>query len=327
MALGVVDAGLLTTLQDAGRLGYERSGVPVAGAMDWFALRAANLLVGNPPGAAALEFLSAAPPTITSSAEVLLAGAGAGFALFVDDVPIPAWMAFRVRPGQTVHIRPLPGPGCWGILAAAGGIATPPVLGSHSTYLRSALGGLDGRALRPGDWLPLGSPPLDWPRLAGSRIKPEVIPGYAAQATLEVILGPQQAAFTPAAIETLLSAAFTVSAASDRMGYRLEGSRLDHTHGADILSEGIAAGSIQVPGSGQPLLLLSDRQTTGGYAKIATVISADLPLAVQCQPGSGQIRFRAVEVAHAQARLRQQVAGLQNGIETEDLESGEAAWI
>ncbi len=327
MALYVVDPGLLTTIQDAGRPGYERFGVPVGGAMDWFALHAANRLVGNPPGAAAIEFLSAAPPTLWSSEDILLAGGGAGFSLHVDNIPIPRWMAFRVRAGQTVRIQP-EGLGCWGILAAAGGIDTPPVLGSRATYLRSALGGLEGRALRPADWLPVGLSAANWAQLAGSALRQSVIPAYATQVTLQVILGPQQTAFTPAAIQTLLKSTYTISPTSDRMGYRLEGPCLEHLQrGADILSEGIAVGSIQVPGNGQPVLLLSDRQSTGGYTKIATVITADLPLAAQCPFLEGQMRFRAVDVAYAQARLRRQIVQLQNAIQMENSEWSGETWI
>ena len=142
-----------------------------------------------------------------------------------------------------------------------------------------------------------------------------------------MILGPQQGAFTPAAIQTLLDSAYTVSPTSDRMGYRLEGPRLEHMQNADILSEGIAVGSIQVPGNGQPVLLLSDRQTTGGYTKIATVITADLPLAAQCPLMGGQMRFRAVDVAEAQARLRRLAAQLQSAIQVDDSDWGGKSWI
>jgi antagonist of KipI len=293
----------------------------VGGAMDGFALQAANCLVGNPPGAAAIEFLSAAAPTLYTNADILLAGAGAGFALQVDGVPIPCWMAFRMRAGQTLHIHPQ-GQGNWGILAAAGGMDTPPVLDSRATYLRSALGGLEGRALRSEDWLPLGPPAANWQNLAGSSLDLSAIPAYAARVTLQIILGPQQAAFTPDAIQILLNSSYTVSPTSDRMGYRLEGPRLEQVQKADILSEGIAPGSIQVPGSGQPVLLLSDRQTTGGYTKIATVISVDLPLAAQCPFGAGQIRFCAVDVADAQAQLRRQADQLRNAIQLEDSQWG-----
>ncbi len=326
MALYVVDAGLFATIQDAGRPGYERFGVPVSGAMDWFALLAANRLVGNPPGAAAIEFLSAAPPTLSASEDMLLAGGGMGFSLWVDGISIPRWMAFRVRAGQTVQIQAA-GPGTWGILAVAGGIDTPPVLGSCATYLRSGLGGLEGRALRPADWLPVGLPAVNSRRLAGSALNPALIPPYSVEVTLEVILGPQQAAFAPAAIETLLNASYTIHPASDRMGYRLEGPRLEHSRGADILSEGIALGSIQVPGSGQPVLLLGDHQSTGGYAKIATVITADLPLAAQCPFGEGRLRFCPVDVAHAQTRLRQLLASLQNAVQPDENEWIGESWI
>jgi allophanate hydrolase subunit 2 len=176
--------------------------------------------------------------------------------------------------------------------------------------------------LRAGDRLPLGDSRADWLRLAGGTLLPGVIPPYSAQVTLAVILGPQLDAFTPDGVQTLLNSVYTVSLTSDRMGYRLEGPPLVHVRGADILSEGIAVGSIQAPGNGQPVILLSDRQTTGGYTKIATVITADLPLAAQCPPGLGQVRFRAVSVAQAQARLREQMSGLAHGIELDDFAWG-----
>jgi len=325
VALRVLEAGLLCSVQDAGRPGYERFGVPVSGAMDWYALRAANLLTGNLPGAAAIEFLAFAPPVFEAESDVLLAGCGAGFTIEVDGVPIPRWMAFRARPGQNVRLSP-DGAGCWGVLAAAGGINTPPVLGSRSTYLRARLGGLEGRALIAGDRLPLVQAGRDWQRRAGSRLRPDAIPAYAQEVTLEIIPSARLDAFAPGALETLLSEAYTVSPTSDRMGYRLEGARLAHARGADILSEGAPLGALQVPGSGQPLLLMSDRQPTGGYTKIATLTSASLPLAAQCRPGEGRMRFRAVTVNQAQASLRGMAARLERAIETDEDEWG-LRWI
>jgi antagonist of KipI len=297
----LLSSPFLTTVQDLGRAGFERLGVPQGGAMDRFALLAANALVGNPPGAAALEFALQGPELVLEQ-DGLLALTGPGWQLEIGGRLIPPWMAAYARAGE--RIRALGGAGCaWGTLALAGGIAVPPVMGSRSTYLRGGFGGLDGRALRAGDRLPLGecAPPSALLARAGESLSPAALPPYAQQVTLRVIPGPQAERFTQRGWRTFLSSAYTLNPLSDRMGYRLGGPPVEHTAGADILSEGVVMGSLQVPGSGELLALMADRQTTGGYTKIATVISADLPLLAQLVPGSGTARFALTDPASARS--------------------------
>ena len=297
----LLSSPFLTTVQDLGRAGFERLGVPQGGAMDRFALLAANALVGNPPGAAALEFALQGPELVLEQ-DGLLALTGPGWQLEIGGRLIPPWMAAYARAGE--RIRALGGAGCaWGTLALAGGIAVPPVMGSRSTYLRGGFGGLDGRALRAGDRLPLGecAPGSTLLARAGFSLAPATLPPYAQQVTLRVIPGPQAERFTQRGWHTFLSSAYTLNPLSDRMGYRLGGPPVEHTAGADILSEGVVMGSLQVPGSGELLALMADRQTAGGYTRIAAVISADLPLLAQLVPGGGTAHFALTDLASARS--------------------------
>ncbi len=317
----VLEPGFLTTLQDLGRVGYERAGVPVSGAMDRVALMAANALVGNanlpllarhPPGAAGLE-AALAGPVLLAGAECLVAAAGRGFSLEVGERTLPLWMAAWVRAGETVALR-AEAAGGWGYLAVSGGFDLPPVMGSRSTYLRGGFGGLAGRALQEGDALPLGTPALPPGELyarAGRELPPELRPAYSEAPTLDVVLGPQDGMFSAAGIQTFLGQEYALTPACDHMGYRLAGPRLEHAAGADILSEGIPLGAVQVPGDGQPIVLMADRQTAGGYPKIAVLASASLPLLAQCSPGRGKVRFRVVTVVEAQAQWRNLIRQLR----------------
>lgn len=316
MALQVDLPGALTTVQDLGRTGFERFGVPVSGAMDTWALRAANALVGNPPAAAALE-LGFDGLTASPTVDVALALTGAGpLAVRVNGRPMPVWTTLFVRARQTVEVSKLPSQ--WAYLAVRGGIDVPLVLGSRATYLRGGFGGWLGRALQPGDLLPLGPPPDPRPpaALAGRLLAEANRPPYAEALTVEVVLGPQLGAFSQAALAAFLTATFTVTTEADRMGYRLAGPALTPARG-DLLSEGMALGAIQVPAGGQPIVMLADRPTTGGYPKIATVTRADVPLLAQCPPGQGQLRFRATSVAAAHGRYQDRLARLSRIEEVE----------
>lgn len=304
MALEVLEGGLLTTVQDLGRVGYERFGVPVAGAMDPFALQAANALAGNPLGEAALE-VTLLGPRLRAHTGCLVAVAGADLGAEVDGVPLPPWRAAWLEAGSTISFAGVVS-GCRAYLAVAGGFDIPVVLGSRSTYARGGLGGYEGRALRSGDRLGLRAPSTGTKVSPARALAPSDLPGYSGEPTLRVVLGPQVDRFTPAGVETFLRGAFAVTPASDRMGYRLQGPGIEHRAGPDVVSDGIALGSVQVPGDAQPIVMLADRQTTGGYTKIATVIGADIPLLAQCVPGAGQVRFAAVEVAEAVRLLRAQ---------------------
>lgn len=301
--------GLLTTVQDLGRYGHERFGVPASGAMDPFALRAANALVGNPAAAAVLEF-GFEGGALTLADDGLVAVTGSASAVRVNGRARPLWTALYVRARQTVEIDLASG--VWAYLAVRGGVDAPPVLGSRATYLRGGFGGWHGRALRAGDRLPTGPRPDARPLLdlAGRTLPMEHRPAYAERAVVEVVVGPQIEYFTDEAVAAFLSAEYAVLADSDRMGYRLSGPSVAPLR-ADLISEAMPLGAIQVPAGGGPIVMLADRPTTGGYPKIATAARADAPLIAQCPPGAGRLRFRAVTVAAAQARYRAQVAQLK----------------
>jgi biotin-dependent carboxylase-like uncharacterized protein len=308
----VIEPGLLTTVQDLGRHGYQRFGVPVGGAMDAFALRAANGLVGNPWDAAGLE-MTVLGPRLRLPHGCLVAVTGADLGLRIGGREAPLWTAIRARAGSTVEYAGLRS-GCRAYLAVAGGIAVPPVMGSRATYLEAGLGGYQGRALRAGDVLPIGEWSLEAASWPGQRVPEGVIPCYAQSVTVRVVLGPQDDHFSRRGLETFLSSAYRVSSASNRTGYRLAGPAVEHRASADIVSDGIPLGSIQVPADGQPILMMADRPTTGGYAKIATVASADIPLLAQLLPGASQVCFEATTIEDAQSSYRGQIAALAQSL-------------
>ena len=305
--LKIIQPGMLSTVQDRGRYGYQRYGMPTAGAMDTFALRAANALVGNDDNAACIE-ATVLGPRIEILADTTIAVTGANVSPRLDSEPIPMWQSVAASKGSRLEFRG-PKDGMRGYLAVTGGIDVPVVMGSRATYMKAAIGGVEGRALRAGDILnALGHTP-EAPAVRS--VPADAIPQYGSAHELRVVLGPQQAAFTQAGIDTFLSETYTVSIHSDRMGYRLEGEPVEHTEGADVISDGTPLGTIQVPGDGQPIILLSDRGTTGGYTKIATVISTDLSKVAQAMPGH-TVRFRAVSVEEAQEAYRRREALLQS---------------
>lgn len=299
-ALIVIAAGLSTTVQDEGRFGAQRFGVPVSGALDRVALAAANMVVGNLPGDAGLECLYQGPTLEVAVERIRAAVGGAGAMLEIEGAGgrrVAACESVTLTAGQRVRVL-LSGRGISAYLAVAGGIAVPMVLGSRSTYVRAGIGGFEGRALRAGDRLPIAATSA----ATGGETRLDGIDLAPAQ-VVHVVPGPQADRFTVRAHETLLQSVYTVQPASDRMGLRLEGERLEHVAGADIVSDAIAPGSIQVPGDGRPIIMLADRQTTGGYTKIATVCSADLPALGRVGPGA-QLRFRAITAAEAEERRR-----------------------
>lgn len=310
--LEVLEVSGLGTVQDGGRAGWRRFGVPSSGPMDGFAFRAANLLAGNDPNAAALE-IGSGDIVLRAAYDCVIAVTGAGHGLTVSIWDYSSWSSCLVRSGWTIHLSQA-GSGMWSYLALAGGIEVPPVLGSRSTYLRGHFGGYDGRLLRPGDVLRTGrhSPALI--ELAARSIAEGSRPPYSRSPTVEVIPGPQAESFSPDSLETFLSRPYKVSLASDRMGYRLDGPRLSIPGGTDITSEGLMAGAVQVPADGLPIVMMADCATAGGYPKIASVISADLPLVAQCTPGRDEVRFRLTTMEAAQERYRQEMHKLETGI-------------
>lgn len=278
-SLQVIKPGLLTTVQDLGRWGHQDSGVPVAGPMDAFSHRLANQLVGNEVDAATLEVTLIGPDLIVD-VDTTIAIAGAHFEVTCDDRAMPIGASFAVRAGQRIKFgRVLQGARAY--LAIAGGVQTPPVLGSRATHLVSHIGGLAGRALAGGDRVPI---------VAGSSPRPQrKSPGLTlptrGRALLRVMPGPQDDWFHREAMKTIAGVSFRISPRSNRMGYRLQGPPLMRVHEGELISEAVGIGAIQVPLAGEPILLMADRQTAGGYPKIGHVIAADLPLAGQLAPG------------------------------------------
>ena len=306
--LHVLAPGLLTTIQDLGRPRYQSLGIPVGGALDPFSLRAANALVGNAPGVGALEVAYVGPTLAIGADEVRLSfvGAQAAIDVFPDEASsigrrIGMMRSVRLHRGEVVHIGSLTD-GAVLYVGVEGGFDIEPVLGSVSTYLRGSIGGWQGRALAEGDRLPLrrnsASARGDFQFVDLDLTPPD---------RFRVIVGPQNDYFSDATMEMFFSSAYTIGAGADRMGMRLEGPCLEHCRPLNFTSDGIAPGSIQVPGNGQPIVLLADRQTVGGYPKIATVISADLP-ALGRMPTGSKIRFAPITVEAAEAARRKFVA-------------------
>jgi len=298
-ALVVLSPGLSTTVQDAGRIGFQRQGVPVSGALDRVALAAANIAVGNEPGTAAVEMLYQGATLEIAARSVRLACCGGALEIRAagETRRVPPLESVTVTRAMTVRVV-LAGPGIGAYLAVAGGLATPVVMGSRATYTRAGIGGCEGGPVRAGSRIPLmrdiapGGPEC---RLA--------IPPLALPRHVRVVPGPQDDHFTADAMATFLATNWKIGPAADRMGLRLEGPQLAHARGHDITSDGIAPGAIQVPGDGRPIVLLADRQTTGGYPKIATVASADVPALGRLAPGM-DLRFAAVTVAEAEQARR-----------------------
>jgi len=284
----VVQPGLLTTVQDKGRYGYQQYGVPVSGAMDSYALMVANLLVGNSEGDACLE-ITLLGPRLRILNDTFMAITGADLSPALNNNPLPMWEAVKVCSGDTISFDH-PKRGCRSYLAVAGGIDVPEVMGSRSTYIKSRLGGLEGRQLRPGDRLRSGEARVEF---SARKLPSQYILEYKAENELRVILGPQDDYFTERGIRTFLHSEYRISVQADRMGYRLEGPPIEHKAGADIVSDGIPLGAVQVPGNGLPIILLADRQTTGGYVKIATVSTIDLTKLAQAKPGD-RVKFLRV---------------------------------
>ena len=303
----VQEGGLLTTVQDLGRYGYQRYGVPVAGALDQFALRVANVLVGNQEGNAALE-ITLAGLRLRFLADTVIAITGADLDPRLDDEPVATWRAVAVPHGGILSFRGVRD-GVRAYLAIAGGVDVPQVLGSRSTYTRSRLGGHEGRALMPGDRLSaVGGEPVN--HLEGRDLPREQAPSYGNSHIVRVVLGPQDDAFSEVGLQTFISSTYTVTPQSDRVGFRFDGPEIEHKEGADIVSDGIPFGAVQVTGDGRPIILLADRGTTGGYTKIATVISVDLAQVAQAMPGD-TMSFRSVTVEEAHQALRQQEDAIQ----------------
>lgn len=316
----ILDPGLMTTVQDLGRFGYQKDGITSGGAMDPLALRAANILVGNEEHEAGLE-MTLKGPTIEFLHDSLIAICGADLSPTIADFRLPNWYAISVMEGSILTF----GDNRWGCrayLAVSGGIAVPEVMNSKSTYLRAGIGGIDGRPLKAGSDVPVGSDRTDTYRVNASGPLPfalterllrteDVLGFYELGRPLRVLRGPHWKLFDERDRGVFLHEMFEISASSDRMGYRLAGPLLDSHKRDELISSAVLSGSVQVPPSGEPIVLMADRQTTGGYPMIGLVSTADLPLVAQLRPGD-EVRFEEGTIEWAQTALRSQAGRLRS---------------
>jgi len=307
----VVKPGWFSTVQDGGRYGYQQYGVSVSGAMDRRSYILANRLVGNRDHDAALE-LTLKGPELLFEHDAVVAVTGADLMPYVDGRDIPLWTSLLVKAGGRLTFGTRRrGARCY--LSIAGGVDVPMVLGSRSTHIASQTGGVKGRVLAQGDVL-MGGMPSPRQRATIGRHLPEPLrPIYSTNATLRIMSGPQRASFSEQALEALTINAYRISSQSDRMGYRLEGPKIAHENRALWISDGTAMGALQVPADEQPILLMADRQTTGGYPKIAVVISVDLHLAAQLLPGDA-VELRMTTLREAQAAVKAEWKTLDQAI-------------
>lgn len=323
MSIKVIKPGIQTTVQDLGRFGHQKEGVIVSGAMDRFSLRAANLLVGNPEHEATLE-ATLAGPTLYFEEEQVIAITGADMAPAVNGVPIKMWRPALIRGGSTLELNHAK-VGCRSYISVAGGLKLPKVMGSHSTYLRAGLGGFKGRVLKADDLLPcLGFNPQtvplaaplqetaigQWFSQANWSIDPQQHSLYEEEVIVRVLRGLEYELFSESSQSYFWNDKFQVSPNSDRMGYQLLGSPLVTSEPKELLSSAVTFGTVQVPPNGSPIILMADHQTTGGYPRIAQVISADLPKLAQVQPGK-MIRFKETDLKEAHELYLQQELNME----------------
>jgi antagonist of KipI len=299
----VLEPGILTTIQDRGRYGFSRFGVPPSGALDAFSFRVGNLLVGNGGGEASLE-TTLMGLKIKALREVVIAITGGDLSPSLNEEILEMWRTHLLVEGDVIAFKRVRA-GCRAYLAVSGGFVVPKIMGSCSTYLSGNFGGLEGRKLRRGDILctPDTSTALD---KLGLRFPTEWIPSPGKEASLRVVAGPQNHHFSEKGIQTLHSSFYQVTPQSDRMGVRLEGPKIERRSDVEesIISEGLIPGAIQVPGDGKPMIILAEL-VTGGYTKIATIISPDLPTVAQLKPGD-QVRFKTISVEESHLVLREQ---------------------
>ncbi len=300
-SLKVNNPGLLTTIQDFGRIGYGKYGIPRAGAMDELSLQLANILVGNDRYEAALE-ITLIGPEIEFYDNLIIAITGGNITPKINGKVIDMYSTIYVNRGDVLSFGNRVD-GCRAYLALSGGFKVEEVMGSKSSYLRGSIGGYKGRRIMAGDSL-AASGDKGYKYIGVRRIPKDFIPKLSNKYTARVIMGPEDDRFTDDGIKTFLNSQYILSNQYDRMGYRLNGAKIQHINGADILSGGITFGAIQVPGHGEPIIMMADRQTTGGYTKIANVISVDLPYLAQLKAGD-KVNFKVVTVDKAQRLIRQ----------------------
>jgi len=305
----VIKSGIFDTIQDLGRYGYQQFGMPVSGAMDSYALRIGNRILGNKENEAGIE-LSSPGLFLEVLSRTVIAIAGANFNSAINNLPVPMWEALEVKKGDKISFNQIK-KGSRSYLLVAGGIKVPCLLGSKSTYIRAKIGGLKGRSLKRSDIIHIGNPEKKLQDVIGRKVTSHDIPDYHEENEIRVILGPQDDYFSETSLSTFLNSFYEITVNSDRMGYRLKGPKIESKNGSDIITDGIPPGSIQVPRNGMPIVMLADRQTTGGYAKIATVISVDIDKFAQIKPGN-KIRFRKVDLEEAHRLLLEREEKITN---------------
>ncbi len=304
-SITVEKGGLLSTVQDRGRFGYQRYGIPSSGAMDFFALESGNILVGNPRDSAAIEIISG-DFVVRFNDEFRIAVTGAQAEVSLNGEKIEEWHTLRVESGDCLEIGKVK-KGYVTYLCISGGVDVPVVFGSRSTYVRMKLGGYLGRKLKKGDELEIGKPSS----FTYLMVDDSILKLIYSPRKIRVLLGPERNRFSREALQRFLSSVYRITSESDRMGYRLEGPPIHAKRGHHgIISNGIATGAIQVPASGKPIMMMVDHQTIGGYAKISTVISADLPLLAQMKAGD-EIEFEDVSLQEAHTAYRDLQLSLQ----------------
>ncbi len=296
--INVIKGGALTTIQDAGRYYYQAFGLSVSGVMDDYAYRIANWLVGNDASAAVLE-ITLIGPVLQFNSDCLIAITGAELGAKINGKAIANWCSHPIKANDIVSFS-APQRGCRAYLAVAGGIAGRPILGSRSTDLRAKLG-VVGRVLQCGDNLPIGTP--KYQHNFKTKLATKEIPSYSNKHQIDVVDGPQLSHFTKDGISCFYNSSYKIENDSNRMGYRLDGPKIETIGSSDIISDTTAFGSVQITNSGQPIIMMADRQTCGGYAKIATVISSHLTKLAQAKPNDS-VSFRCIDIKLAQQQLR-----------------------
>jgi antagonist of KipI len=300
----VVEPGILTTVQDLGRYGFSQFGVPPSGALDIFSLRVSNLLVGNEEEEACLE-ITLMGFKIRALKEVVIAITGGNFSPTLNGEPVEMWRTHLLVQDDVIAFKKA-GAGCRAYLSAGGGFSVPKIMGSSSTYLSGKFGGVEGRSLKKGDVLYTSNSSSSFDKL-GLRFPSDWIPSLEKEVLLRVIPGPQDHHFTEKGFQALISSSYEVTPQCDRMGVRLEGPRIERRPDVEdsIISEGLISGAVQVPGDGKPIIILTEL-VTGGYTKIATIISTDLPRVAQLKPGD-RVKFKPISVKDAHHLLKERL--------------------
>ena len=306
MGIKFASGGFLTTVQDMGRTGYQESGMSVSGVMDQRSAAIANILVGNDENEAVLE-VTLMGPMMEFTEDNIIAVTGGNLVPKVNGKDLPMYQAVLVHKGDSMNFAGMTS-GSRVYIAVAGGLDIPVQMGSKSTNLKLKVGGYQGRKIGSGDEIGFAAPKTTLPNMRKRKVTPEDF--SQTEKTIRVVMGPQDDCFTEKGVETFLSSTYAFTNESDRMGCRLEGEVIEHKNGGDIITDGIAFGAIQVPSHGQPIIMMADHQTTGGYTKIAGVISVDLPLVAQSRPGY-KVHFQKVTVEEAQKLYIEQVEKLK----------------